>query len=324
MIDNTPGKNRGNREISYPEDFFMDQPAEKRYNIKEPGNSHAKVEQEMEKPGAFSPEPAEPISGTRLKQIKKLLKKKIRLYEPLDMKTTLKLFLHWYHQERIATPPYHSPHRSGKECPEVYIEGFLIENAYYALAEEYIQRIIMKRTGISDPHEIKVLDIVDFVREKLEKEGLKKLKSFQEKCKFKTFLTTAVNRLFIDYWRQKRSQEEKVTKYGFEIEQSLHQPLDDPYNVLLKTGDEALKKKAAALLPQVLQRLNYREKLALKLKFEKGLNLSAIARTLGKSRYKTQQWLHRIETRISGEIRTALKVTAMADQQGGHHETSRR
>jgi hypothetical protein len=71
MIDNTSGKNRGNREISYPEDFFMDQLAEKSYNIKEPGNDHTKVEQEMEKPGAFSPEPAEPISGTRLKHIKK-------------------------------------------------------------------------------------------------------------------------------------------------------------------------------------------------------------------------------------------------------------
>ncbi|HLP46157.1 MAG TPA: sigma-70 family RNA polymerase sigma factor, partial [Candidatus Kapabacteria bacterium] len=152
------------------------------------------------------------------------------------------------------------------------------------------------------------------IREKLEQEGLKKLKSFQEKSKFKTFLVTAVTRLLIDAWRQKGSIEEKVIKYGPEFDALFDPPVDDPLKKLIKLEDENFKNKAAAFLPRILDKLDYNEKLALKLKYEKDMKLSAIARTLGYTRFKTGLFIKQLEWRIFREISAELK-------KGGHHGT---
>jgi RNA polymerase sigma factor (sigma-70 family) len=196
------------------------------------------------------------------------------------------------------------------------VKNFLIENAYYAL-EEYIQRIIMNKFGILNPNEIRVLEAVDFVRERLEKEELKKLKKFKEKSKFKTFITTVVNRLFIDCWREQNEIEENVTKHGSEFDALFDPPVEDPLIRLIKLEDEAFKNKAVELLPRILDKLDYNEKVAIKLKYEKGMKTSEIARTLDQTRYKTGQFIEQIEKIISRKILSVIK-------KGGNNETSGR
>jgi RNA polymerase sigma factor (sigma-70 family) len=260
----------------------------------------------------LSKEQAEKIFKQNLKYIKRSIKKKISLYEPLDYKTAYNGFIQWIKDEDFKVIREIPMDGEVENHLNELIKNFLIKNAYYELAEKYIQRIIMNKLGISDTNEIRVLEIGDFIRERLEKEELKKLKTFKEKSKFKTYLTAAVFRLLIDFWRHKSHEEEKVTKHEPEIEKSLHRPPDDPLTVLIKTEDEAFKKKAVEFLPQILDKLDFKEKLVIQLKYEKDMKISAIARTLGRTRFLTAQFIKQIERRISTEIL------------GGSHEASRR
>ena len=139
------------------------------------------------------------------------------------------------------------------------------------------------------------------------KDGLKRLKGFKEKSKFKTFLTTAVIRLLYDFWRQKGSKEEHVTKYGPEFEALFDSPVDEPLSRLIQLEDEQFKNKAAEFLPRILDQLDSEEKLAVKMKYQKSMKISAIARTLGRTRFKTEQMIKQIEINISKEILSEIK-----------------
>lgn len=274
----------------------------------------ATMQLEFNEPVGLDIVQAEKIFNRCLGNIKKSIKKKIAVYDPLDFKSTFRKFI-----QRLQDEEFKVIREIPAECKtELFlddlIKDFLIENAYYMLAEKYIQRIIMNNLGSSDPNDIRVLETGDIIREKLEKEGLKKLKNFQEKAKFKTFLVTAVTRLLIDSWRQRGRIEENVTKYGPEFDALFDPPIDDPLKKLIKLEDEDFKNKAAAFLPQVLDKLDYKEKLAIKLKYEKDMKLSVIARTLGCTRFKTGLLIKQIEWKISREIAAELK-------KGGHYET---
>lgn len=245
---------------------------------------------------------------------KKSIKKKIGLYDPLDFKSTFRKFIQRLQDEEFKVIREIPANCETELFLDDLLKNFLIENAYYALAEKYIQRIIMNNLGASDPNDIRILETGDIIREKLEKEGLKKLKSFQEKAKFKTFLVTAVTRLLIDSWRQRGRIEENVTKYGPEFDALFDPPVDDPLKKLIKSEDEDFKNNAAAFLPQILEQLDYKEKLAIKLKYEKDMKLSVIARTLGCTRFKAGLLIKQIEWKISRDIAAELK-------KGGHYET---
>ncbi|HLP45680.1 MAG TPA: sigma-70 family RNA polymerase sigma factor [Candidatus Kapabacteria bacterium] len=254
------------------------------------------------------------IVEQHLGYIKGAIQHKIAIYDPLDFKTTYQKFISRLQEEEFLVLREIPAGGNVENILDDLIKNFLIENAYYALAEKYIQRIIMNKLSSADPNDIRVLETGDFIREKLEQEGLKKLKSFQEKSKFKTFLVTAVTRLLIDAWRQKGSIEENVIKYGPEFDAFFDPPVDDPLKKLIKLEDENFKEKAAAFLPRILDKLDYNEKLALKLKYEKDMKLSAIARTLGYTRFKAGLFIKQLEWRIFREISAELK-------KGGHHGT---
>lgn len=259
-------------------------------------------------------EQAEMVFEHSLGDIKRIIKQKIAIYEPLEFKLTFKKFI-----LRLKEKEYliirEIPKNIGLETVwNNLIKDFLIENAYYVLAEKYIQRIVMNKLGSSDPNEIRILEAGDFIREKLEKEGLKKLKSFQEKAKFKTFLVTAVNRLFIDFWRQKSSLEENVTKYGPDFDVLFDPPVDDPLKKLIKLEDEDFNNKAVVVLPLILEQLDYNERLAIKLKYEKDMKLSAVARILGCTRFKAGLFIKQVEWKISQGLSVELK-------RGGRYET---
>lgn len=250
----------------------------------------------------LSKEQAEKIFKDKRNYIKRTIRKKIAIYEPLDVKTAYQEFTKWVQNE-----DFNVFRNIPKNCTvDVFlddsIKNFLIQHAYYALAEKYIQRILMNKLGTSDPNEFKILETGDFIRERLEKEGLKRLKGFKEKSKFKTFLTTAVIHLLYDFWRQKGSKDDQVTKYGPEFDALFDLPVADPLSRLIQLEDEQFKNKAAEFLPRILAKLEYEQKLAVEMKYEKGMNTSAIARTLSRTRFKTEQLIKQIERRLSMEL----------------------
>jgi RNA polymerase sigma factor (sigma-70 family) len=246
------------------------------------------------------------ILNQNLEYIKRSIRKKIHIYRPLDFETTYTKFIQWVQDEDIKVIGEMPENCKDEEYLDDLIKNFLIENAYYAL-EEYIQRIIMNKFSILNPNESRVLKAVDFVMEKLEQEGLKKLKKFKEKSQFKTFLTTIVNRFFIDNWREQNEIEKNVTKHGPGLDALFDLPVEDPLSRLIKLEDEAFKNKAVELLPRILNKLDYEEKVAIKLKYKKGMKTSEIARTLDQTRYKTGQLIKQIEKRISREILSGIR-----------------
>lgn len=263
---------------------------------------------------SLSIEQAEKIFKENLKHIKRTIKKKIAIYEPLDFKSAYNGFTKWVQDEAFGVTREMPVDCREEVFLEDLIKNFLIEHAYYALAQKYLQRIIMNKLGNSNPNDVRVQDAVDFTRERLEKDGLKRLRHFKERCKFKTFLTSAVYRLLIDLWRQQGTAADHVTKYGPEFDALFDLPGNDPLSRLTRLEDEEFKKKAAELLPRVLDKLDAKEKLALKMKYEKGINISEIARTLGRTRYKTNEFIREIEQRITKEILSKIK-------KGGSNET---
>ena len=264
-----------------------------------------------------SKEQAEKILKHHLEYIKKTIRKKIAIYEPLEFKKAYRNFM-----ERVQTGEIKiigdmrgNPGNSQAEVlPDDLIKNFLIEHAYYILSEKYIQRRIMNKLGILDPNDIRVLEIVDFISERIERNELARLKKFAERAKFKTFLCTVISSLLMDFWREKYKMEKQVKKYGPEFEELFDEPQNDPLQSLIHLESEESKNRAAELLPRILAKLDSEEKLAIKMKYEKGMKISAIARTLGHTRFKTEQWLKQIERRISMEISATIK-------KGGSHET---
>jgi RNA polymerase sigma factor (sigma-70 family) len=259
-------------------------------------------------------EQAEKLFKDNLKHIKRTIKTKIAIYEPLDFKTIYQGFIKWMQNEEFKITREIPVDCSTEVFLEDLIKNFLLEHAYYALAPKYLQRIIMNKLGNSNPNEVRVQDAVDFTREKLEKDGLKRLKKFKEECKFKTFLTSVVYRLLIDLWRHQGTVEDHVKKYGPEFMAIFDLPGNDPLSRLIRLEDEEFRKKAEELLPQVLDKLDSKEKIAIKIKYEKSIKTGEIARTLGWTRYKTDQYIKQIERKIAKEILSLMK-------KGGSNET---
>jgi len=247
--------------------------------------------------------------------IKRRIKAKIATYAPLNARRTYKDFIARLEGEDFKLIREIPPQVEWPTYFDDLIKDFLVENCYYALAEKYIQQRIMSKLGILEANNIKVLELVDFVQSRLEKDGLKKLKTFKENAGFKTFLAMAVTRLIFDFWRTKRRVEKQVTRYSLDFEGMFNPLAPDPQAILSQSDAERFYRQARQFLPQIIKELNVPEKLALEMKYEHGLNISAIARTLGLNHYKTRTLLKNLE----GQIK--MKLSAGINPGGGRHET---
>lgn len=253
----------------------------------------------------------------RLKYIKKTLKEKIAIYKPLGYKTAYNRFIQWIQDDCINNIEEIPENCKAKWCLEVLIKNFLIQEAYYALGEKYIQQCLMNRLGTFEENDIKVLEILDYIMEKLERNNMEKLKKFKEKCQFKTFLSLLAVKELFNFWRKKYRAEKKATKYEDDFEDIYQRPVDNPMDVMLNAEDEELKTRAGEILPGVLVELDPEEKLVYQLKYEIDLKkTSEIARRLGRSHYKTKQLIKQTERKIKREILAKIK-------RGGNHETYR-
>ena len=253
----------------------------------------------------------------RLKYIKKTLKEKIAIYKPLDDKEVYNRFIQWVQDDCIDNIEKIPGNCQAKWCLEVSIKNFLIREAYYALGEKYIRQCLMNRLGLFEENDIKILEILDYIMEKLEKNNMEKLIKFKEKCQFKTFLSLVAVSELLNFWRKKYRAEKKATKYETDFEDEYLRPAENPMDMMLKAEDEELKTRAGEILPGVLAELDPDEKLVYQLKYEMDLKkTSEIARRLGRSHYKTRQLIQRTERKIKKEILARIK-------RGGNHETYR-
>ncbi|MCP5045967.1 MAG: sigma-70 family RNA polymerase sigma factor [bacterium] len=250
----------------------------------------------------LSKEQGEKILGKYRKHIKKTIKSKIDIYKPLDFKTTFNGFLQWARADHCKAIREMPEDRTEESFLDELIKNYLIENAYYALEETYIKRRIMNKLGVLNANDIRFMEIIDFIIERIERERMKKLKTFGEKAGFKTFLTTVVTRLLYDFWRGKAGIQKNVTKYETDFEDLFDKPQKSPLETLIHQDDRQTQQAAAEVLPGVMAQLSRDQRLAIKLKYEQNMRISAIARTLGHTRYKTEEFLKQIESKISKEI----------------------
>jgi RNA polymerase sigma factor (sigma-70 family) len=225
----------------------------------------------------------------RQKYIKGTLKEKIAIYKPLDFKTIYKEFIKLLQGGELKVIREIPINCKAERCLNSLIKNILISRAYYDFGEKYIRRRLMDRLGISDPNDIKLLETVDYIMERLERNGLEKLKKFKEKCKFKTFLSLVTTSLLMDLWRKKYRAGKSAAKYKTDFEALFNPAAADPLEVLIDADDEERKNQAAQMLPQILERLNPEEKIIYQLKYEMDIKkISEIARRLGYNRYKTK------------------------------------
>jgi len=271
---------------------------------------------------SWTKEKAEKIFKKNLRHIKNTIERKIHLYKPLAVETIYPEFLEWLQQAEFKVireiPPgckekvfFLRKILAGfkvKPFLDHLLKNFLIERAYYALEEKYIRNRLMKKLNVSDPNDIRILEITDFIMQEIEKDGLARLKKFEERADFKCFLGMVITRLWYDFLREQYKAKRNLTKFDHEFESLFDRPVDSSYDLVIKSEDEELKKEAARILPQILENLAPEEILAIKWKYEDDLNISAISRALGKTRYKTEKLIEETEEKIRRKILLRIKA----------------
>lgn len=247
--------------------------------------------------------------------MKNIIERKIHIYKPLKFEAAYPEFLGWLQQEEFKVIREIPPGVKVKTFLDDLVKNFLIERAYYALSEKYIRNRMMRKLEVSDPNDIRVLEITDFIMKEIEKDGLARLKKFEERADFKCFLGMVITRLWYDFLREQYKAKKNLTKFDGEFESLFDRPVDSTYDLMIKLEDEELKKEAVKILPQILEKLTPEEKLVIKWKYEDNLTISAISRALGKTRYKTEKLIEKTEEKIRRKIFMRIK------NKGGQNDT---
>lgn len=228
-------------------------------------------------------EQAGKIFQNHLKQIKRTIKKKIAIYEPLKFENAYNGFI-----KRAQDEEYKVIREIPADCPlESFLDNrvreFLIEKAYFHFLfqeEDLITRFVMdisKKRGI--PLELSP-EIVMFVREKLEdKNKLAAIKkSFREGSKLKTFFYTITRHLVFDYGR----------KYNVKVELKDSIDMD---KIRSSTSTPHIKLEENEIKERV-EKLGHQEKVAFKMYYYENItNFNAMARTLKTTRHKAKKIL---------------------------------
>ncbi len=255
-------------------------------------------------------EQAAELVNKNLKRIKKTIKNKAAIYA-LDFKITFKRLV-----EELKANDYEIV-RNIPGTGELenhltdLIKNFLIRQAYFAKEEEdFIGKIVTK---VSKKNEIPLSfhdEIVTFLNEKFEEGSLIKLKAFKEKSKFTTFLYKVIRNQTIDYVRKYKNiniPEEIIVPP--EIIDIIYGSNVGPEEYMIREEEEAIIKKITEILPQKVERLGYKEKIAFKIYYYENItNINRIARGLGITRHKADAMIKRAWNEILSEIKKEIKM----------------
>jgi RNA polymerase sigma factor (sigma-70 family) len=250
------------------------------------------------------------LVNKNLKWIKKIIKNKVAIYD-LDFKITFKRFV-----EELKANDYEMVRKipgTGEFENHLtdMIKNFLVRQAYFAKEEEdFIRKIVTK---VSKKNEIPLSfndEIVTFLNEKFEEGSLIKLKEFKEKSKFTTFLYKVIRNQAIDYVRKYKNINipEEITVPP-EIIDTIYGSNVGPEEYMIREEEETIMNKIAELLPQKVEKLGFKEKIAFKIYYYEDItNLSRIARDLGITRHKADAMIKRAWNEILSEIKKEIKM----------------
>lgn len=249
--------------------------------------------------GKLDKEQAEEILRKYLRYIKRVIKNKIGLYEPLDFKTAFKAFLHWIQKEEYKVI---REFPEGDSSFETYfnelIRQFLTEKTYHHflfedqdLVENYVRRIL---THYSMPLELSE-EIAIFVRDKLE--TVKKVESFKtnfkEGSKLKTYFYAAIANLVRDYQEKYNVQDED--KF---IEKVVPNDTND-LDKLPSNSTTPLTEAEINEIKERVEKLPDKEKLAFKLHYYDDVkSFNAIGRTIRTSRYMAKKMVKNARDKV--------------------------
>jgi RNA polymerase sigma factor (sigma-70 family) len=243
----------------------------------------------------ISKEQAGKIFENHLKHIKRTIKKRIAIYEPLEFKTAFNGFVKWVQDEE-----YKVIREIPADCPlESYLDDwvreFLIEKTYFHFLfeeEDLITRFVI---NISNKNGIPLTlspEITIFVREKLEdKNKLAAIKrSFKEGSKLKTYFYTMTRHLVFDYGR----------KYNVKVE--LKDPIDME-KIESSTAAPHIQLEEKEIKERV-EKLGHEEKVVLKMYYYENItNFNLIARTLKTTRHKAKKILENaVDKVLKGKV----------------------
>jgi RNA polymerase sigma factor (sigma-70 family) len=152
-------------------------------------------------------------------------------------------------------------------------------NAKQKLIEHYpyIMKIVQFK---ANQYDLDYDGILNFVLEKLCNDDYKIIRSFRGESKFTTFLTIVVNHMIFRYAGKKRYLPEVPIIIS-----------ETPLDFLIKQQQMECEEYFLRSLPVLLDELDYKEKIIIKMKYFKGLKISKISRILGLTRYEIQKKL---------------------------------
>jgi RNA polymerase sigma-70 factor (ECF subfamily) len=266
-----------------------------------------KFKKKADGPGQMSREEAAEWLGKNLKMIKRNIKTKQGIY-PLDPKATFKTFIAEISEEDFKAIRQHPRQGSLETYLKEQIKNFMINRAYFHLEQEdFFQKTVTKLLKDMGSSLFLHSEITAFVTEELEKNLLKRIKKFEERSKFTTFLFTIIRRLIIDYYRRHK---EKAPIIRYEPSKTIDRLLKSKYTpekYIIKPDEKEVKKKIAELVDKKVEELDAKEKVAFKIFYHADVpNYCEIARILGTSRFKAKKITQKAWDKIQNQIRKEI------------------
>ena len=227
------------------------------------------------------------------KNIRRIIKIRIHLYEPLKFKNTYRAFMDGVVKKNLYIIRGMLERTVSKKIRFEIIKFYLIKTTYFALEleEKFIRWFILNKLNYPSFDDLLFHEIVDHIKEKLEKDDLKKLRKFKERCKFKWYLVAVMRDLLKNYWRHL----DVIKKFESKLETLFEQISEDP---TIKIEKEELD----PLLTPIFKELKGKEKLVNRLFYEIGLNITLISRTLDINRDDAQKFIEQTELKIKKKV----------------------
>lgn len=216
-----------------------------------------------------------------LKIVKKALESGCHYY-PLDFNRIFDQFVEDEMIQKIL-----GQNNSKKELEDT-INDFLIKQAYFSLeTEEFIPKILHK---ISNHYALQpelFSDLLDYVRNELEKNNLRRIKGFNGQSKFTTYLYTVTRNLALNFLDKHNEWNKAATASTGDIIRALHELDFDPVSINIQSEKEEIMQKIA----EVIDTLSAKEKVVFKMFYYENVDVSKIAGTFAITWHKADKLL---------------------------------
>ena len=216
-----------------------------------------------------------------LKIVKKAIESGCHYY-PLDFNRVFNQFVEDEMIQKIL-----GQNNSKKELEDT-IKDFLLKQAYFSLeSEEFIPKILHKISNYYALQPELFPDMLDYVRNELEKKNLKRIKGFNGQSKFTTYLYTVTRNLVLNFLDKINRMNEAGTASTGDIIQALHELDFDPVSANLQSEKEEIMQKIA----EIIETLSAKEKVIFKMFYYENVNVSEIAAAFAFTWHKANKLL---------------------------------